>query len=81
MRFHYSLISAFIMAYIATLFQATQISTNNFFDQYIENTTRIEIYDNKEAYFYLNNTHAKHFLVIPNNTNFEALLEKSNYLY
>ena len=79
MRFHYSLISAFIMAYIATLFQATQISTNNFFDQYIENTTRIEIYDNKEAYFYLNNTHAKHFLVIPNNTNFEALLEKSNY--
>ena len=79
MRTLQSLLCAFTIAYGLALFNTTQISPNQFFEHYINNTTHIDIYDQKKAYFFLNATHSKHFFIIPNSTNFEDSLHEHNY--
>ena len=65
-------------AYCYGPFTMIQISENQFFDDYTNNTTQVDIYSDKTANILLNNaTIAKHFIRLSNNnTQFESQLEK-----
>ena len=59
-----------------------QISYRQFFNEFLSNTTQIDLYGDRRADIYLNNnTKASHFIILKNNTNitFEDILLTHNY--
>ena len=66
--------------YILNLLNKTQLSHKNFIENYYENTTAIDVYDDKTAYIYLNNkTISKFYITIGNKTEFYENLKTFPY--
>ena len=69
-------------AYGFSLFNQTQLSEKQFFNDFLTNTTHIDIYNQKTASLFLNNkTHVTHFIQLKNATDFEDQLAYHNYTY
>ena len=76
-----NIISLFIALYLFHFFKVyKQISENTFFQNYVDNTTQIDLYDNSTAYIYLNNkTRADMFINIPDQNDFLNKMKKANF--
>lgn len=65
-----------------SMYNMVQISEKSFLKMYRENTTRIDIYDNKKAYIYLNNkTNTGHYVVLGEDTKLLQDLDDIEVLY
>jgi len=69
-------------SYGFNLFNQTQISEKQFFNEYFPQTTHIDIYNQKTASLFFNNqTKLTHFILLKNATDFEGQLAYNNYTY
>ena len=76
----YLLITGCILLF--NFLNTVQISTKHFFNDFLSNTTHIDLYNTNQAYIYLNNqTVSKHFLQLENSTEFKLQLDNYNYEY
>ena len=76
----YLLITGCILLF--NFLNTVQISTKHFFNDFLSNTTHIDLYNTDQAYIYLNNqTVSKHFLQLENSTEFKLQLDNYNYAY
>ena len=79
--YSFLLIGGGILYYLTNLIQ---ITTRQFFNEFLSNTTQIDLYGENRADIYLNNnTRASHFIIFKNNTNttFEDDLSVHNYTH
>ena len=71
----FSYLMLLAVAYMANLWNIVQLSEKEFFNDYHENTTRIDIYNKGKAYVRLNNQSIySHYVHIQNSTDFEQKL-------
>ena len=70
-------IFVFAASYFYNVFNMIQVSERQFFTDFAENTTRLELYNDHTANIFLNNnTSADHFIRFGNDTGFEKRLDE-----
>ena len=69
-----------LASYFYNTLKMIQITEKQFFTTYIDNTTQVELYNDRTANIFLNNnTIAKHFIQFGNDTQFEKRIEDSPF--
>jgi len=75
-----SILLLIVLVYAYTQYTMVQISEKFFVNDYLDNTTKINIYNQKTAHLFLNNkTNPTHFVAIQNMTHFDNLLAEHNF--
>ena len=71
-----------IGCYFFSLYNVTQLSEKQFFDSFLDNSTGVDIYNEKSAYLFFNNeTYTKYYIHLKNTSTFEDRLENISYSY
>ena len=73
---------AVVGAHFLNMYNQVQISEKQFFNDFLSNTTHIDVYNQKTASLFFNNqTKITHFIQLKNVSDFESQLSNNNYQY